>query len=142
MYVQYRQSFLLQTSVKKKQLKKLLIQQTPTLSACADSSTNTRKSLFCIFGRYLAISFCLFFCTFFVNFQALLANKKKICVSHVTSYMSHVVYVTLWPLFTNTQTYGHGDSMTDPAQRAESGKSCIWETLSLLTNAASKTATF
>ena len=82
--------------------KKIRIRETPTLSACADSSTNTMKSclflftLICTFGQFIAI--CLHFLALFMTFLALFVNKNHVSqvtclnMSHVTCHMSHVTY--------------------------------------------------
>ena len=83
-------------------LKESRIRETPTLSACADSSTNTMKSclffftLICTFGHFIAI--CLHFLALFMTFLALFVNKNHVSqvtclnMSHVTCHMSHVTY--------------------------------------------------
>ena len=84
-------------------MKKSRIQETPTLSACADSSTDTMKSrLFDTFWHFSALfsHVFAFFCTF-CDFSGTFCKTKNY-VSHVISHMSHVTFhLSLTPTATD-----------------------------------------
>ena len=69
------------------------IRETPTLSACADSRTNTMKSrlfdAFLLFCHFLAFFFA--FLALFVTLLALFCLKIMSQLSRVIFYMSHVI---------------------------------------------------
>ena len=69
-------------------------------------------------GHRVAMSVCM--CVRFLSFFINLCLAVWVCIKQCSENMVQVVLLQIAAKdFTVIHTYGHGDSMTDPAQRAE-----------------------